>query len=34
VVADEFIAERIRLALAEIAELSRLVAWMRLAEDR
>jgi hypothetical protein len=34
VVADEFIAERIRLALAEIAELGRLVAWKRLAEDR
>jgi hypothetical protein len=31
--ADEFIAERIRLALAEVAELSRLVAWKRLAED-
>jgi hypothetical protein len=34
VVADEFIAERIRLALAEVAELSRLVAWKRMAEDR
>jgi hypothetical protein len=34
VAADEFIAERIRLALAEIAELSRLVAWKRTAEDR
>jgi hypothetical protein len=34
VAADEFIAERIRLALAEVAELSRLVAWKRTAEDR
>jgi hypothetical protein len=26
-VADEFIAERVRLALAEVAELARLVRW-------
>jgi hypothetical protein len=29
VASDEFIAERIRLAEAEIAELRRLVAWKR-----
>jgi hypothetical protein len=33
VASDEFIVERMRLALAEIAELSRLVGWKRLAEE-